>query len=385
MPLTLPPGTLPVVQFKPTVDLLVGGRVTDYRFDLLDSEENLIGVLDSVSPEGSLDWTTATAIKGGGSITVTDVDGHGIDWLNVRIRPAVLLSSDGGGPVAEYPLGVFLVSAPVRTMTAEGSTLAIELLDKLSILDQDIVTDDSLMPVSFVAPINANVIATVVDLIQGCGEATPALTPGAETLAASMVWEVGVPVLQIVNELLEAAGYFSLYTDGAGQYRADKYVAPSARPPIYEAANPFSAGESSLMSPEWTHDRDIYGVPNRYVAISQGSGETEGLIAVATNESPSSPYSFQARGRWITRTVTGVEATSQAELQTRAQMGLSGASAVTSALSIQHVFLPELRINQAVRFINPGIGLNLLCYVTKTDVPFDPTELCRTELREAVI
>jgi hypothetical protein len=200
-----------------------------------------------------------------------------------------------------------------------------------------------------------------------------------------MTWDVGTSVLQIINDLLEAAGYASLWTDGMGQFQATPYVSPANRPPVYEALSPFVKGDTSLMAPDWTKDQDIYSIPNRYVAISQGGGDAEALVAVETNTDPSSPFSYPSRGRWITRVVTGVEATSQADLQARAKMGLAQASSVTSGIAIQHLYLPDLQLNTTIRFVNPDADLDLLCYVTKTSLTFDPTSYCKSEIREAVV
>jgi hypothetical protein len=383
MPIILPPGLLPVpVLFEPE-EVLSGSRSTEYVFDLMDHTEQLIGSLTNVSG-GSIEWTSGTAIKAGGSITVTDL-GQQIDWLNVRIRPRCLVSSVGTEEPIETGLGVYLAAAPVEDWDETGRVWSVELLDKLSLLDGDIVTDLNGDPVTYVAPVGANVIQIVVDLIEGIGETAPAIVPDTKVLANSMTWDVGTSILQIINDLLEAAGYASLWTDGWGQFRAEPYVSPANRTPVYEALNPFSKGDGSLMGPKWRNDKDIYGIPNRYVAISQGSGDEESLVAVATNEDPSSPFSYQARGRWVTRVVTGVEATSQEDLEARALMGLSQASSVTAGISLEHVFLPDLLINRTVKFTNPDAGLDLLCYVTKTSVEFDPTALCKTEIREAVV
>lgn len=383
MPITLPVGTLPSpVLFQPD-EVLAGTRVTRYRFDLLDEEENLVGEIATVTG-GHLEWTSATAIKGGGSLTVSDTGGA-IDWLNCRVRPWALISSVGAETESEYPLGVYLAAAPVDEWDDFGRSWTVEMLDKLSIPDGDIVTDDEGNPVTFVAPIGANVIDTVISLLVGVGETAPAIEPDAKILAASLTWDVGTSVLQIINDLLETAGYASLWTDGMGQFRATPYVSPAERSPVYEGLNPFSKGDQSLMDPGWTNDHDIYSIPNRYVAISQGSGDAEAMVSVATNEDPASPFSYQSRGRWITRVVTGVEVTSQADLDTRAKMGLAQTSSVANGIQLKHVFLPLLKINETIRFRNPDAELDLLCYVTKTTVEFDPTALCSSEIQEASV
>lgn len=382
MPIPLPDGARPQpVLFQPE-EVLRGTRITAYRFDLLSPTEELIGPLDGVEG-GNVEWTAYTAIKGGGALDVLDRKQE-VDWLNVRVHPVALLSSTGLEEPTEVGLGIYLPAAPVEQWTALGRSWRVELLDKLTVLEE-IVTDEDGNPVTYVAPIGANVLALVVDLIQSLGETAPAIEPDAKVLTQSMVWDVGTSILTIINDLLQANGYGSIWTDGMGQFRVTPYVPPSARTPVYEALAPFTPGEQSLMSPEWTNDRDIYSIPNRYVAISSGSGDEEAMVAVATNEDPASPFSYQARGRWVTHVQTDVEASSQADLLARAQMGLAQMSSVTSGITISHVYLPDLRLNETVRFTNPAAGLDLLCYVTKTNVEFDPTALCQSEIREAVI
>lgn len=381
MPLELPAGLIPgPIPFVPTVT--ISPLVTEYRFDLLSNDEAVLGTLNGVEG-GSIDWQANASVKGGGSLDVTDV-GDGVDWLNVRIRPVAILGGGAGMTgVDERPIGVFIPAAPVENWNI-GRRWKVELLDKCSILDQDIVTDEDGNPVTFSVATGANVVDEVIALIIGGGETAPAISPADKATSGPMVWEVGTSRLRIINDLLAAANFFSLWVDNAGQFRVTEYDPPSERVPVYEANTPFSSGDDSLMNPAWDRDRDIYSVPNRYVVIGVGDGEFEAPVAVATNEDINSPFSFQSRGRWITQVVTGVEATTQADLESRARMGLSQATSVTSAITVTHAFLPDMRVNSVVRFKNPDADLDILCSVSSTSLPLNPTELCKTELREVV-
>lgn len=383
MPLILPDGLIATV--APSTDPLLGARVTSYRFDMLDTEENLIGTLSSAELGGSLSWDAYASIKGGGSIQVTDV-GQQIDWLNVRIRPTAILQRAGGGtdPVnTEVPLGVFLCTAPVEGWTATGRSWNVELLDKNSILDTDIVTDSNGDPVTYVAPIGANVIDVVKSIIADAGESSPAILTGDKVLSASMTWPVETTRLRIINDLLDAAGYASLWVDGAGQYQARPWITPALRIRVYDLLAPFSKGETSLMDPDWTRDRDFYGIPNRYVVVGVGDDTTEALTAVATNVDPNSPFSYPSRGnRWITSTEVGVEAVDQEALDLIAYRRLLAADSVSTSISVKHAFLPELLVNSTVMFTNPDAELSIVCSVLKTEIPFDPTGLCTSQLQE---
>jgi hypothetical protein len=150
------------------------------------------------------------------------------------------------------------------------------------------------------------------------------------------------------------------------------------------SANPFQKGITSLMAPEWTLDEDIYGIPNRYVVVGQGSEDTPPLVATAENINPASPFSYANRGRWITQVETGVEAVDQAALDQYARRQLSNATSVNQAIDVRHMLLPEVTINSVVRFVHPEAGVDSLFTVLKTTVTFDPLELAASSLQEVL-
>lgn len=385
MPLPLPDGLYATALPGDETALLGGTRVTSFRYELLDRDERFLGVLDSVAHGGSLSWSAQASIKSGGTIPVTD-PGRDIDWVHTRVRPVVLLSSGDTATLREVTLGVYLPAAPSEDWSDEGRSWSVDLLDKATILDQDVPTDSMGNATAYTAPAGSNVLALVAGLIQSSGEPTPALQPGSEVLQSALVFEPGTTKLKIVNELLDAANYFSLWVDGEGQFQATKYRAPQDRGVTYEMSAPFSRGSRSLMAPDWTRERDVWTVPNRYVAVSQGDGEEEGLVATATNVDPSSPYSYPSRGRWVTQVEEGVEATSLASLQAHAQRRLLAAAGVSSKIEVHHAYLPDLLVNSTIRFqYEQGLSsLDMLCTVQNTQVPLDPTALCKSTLREVI-
>jgi len=360
-------------------DTLPGAdRVTSWRVEVLDTNEELLGTLGGAQVGGSLEWVATASVKGGGRIQVQNLDEQEIDWLNVRLRPVVTLSDLAPDPdtlTVEMPVGVFLPSAPVTSWDSTGSGLDVELHDKCSLLDSDIWTDIDGVPATYIAPVGSEVLELVRDLIEATGESADSIEPDAALLLTStLTWDVGTTRLRIINDLLDAAGYFSLWVDGWGNFRATPYTAPTSRAPRFSVMAPFVVGPSSLWAPEWTADRDIYAVPNRVVAISQGDGETEALTSTSTNVDPDSPYSSVSRGRWITLVETGVEAVDQAALDTYAARRLTEVTSVTSTLTIKHAPLPGLNVNDAVRLINPWAEINSLAIVRRTMLPISCTE-----------
>ena len=366
-------------------EVLSGPRVTDYRIELLNTEDVKIGDLLSVRG-GSVDWDWNAEIQSGGSLDVVDIR-QDIDWLNTRIKITVLLEGagvfdSGANPV---PLGVFIPAVPKESWNATGRYWDVELLDKCSLLKSDIVTEAG-VPYTFSLAAGTNAITVVKMLIEDAGESSQAIEndPSA-TLSKPWTWDLGTDRLKIVNDLLRAVGYRSIFTDGNGFFRAVRYVPPADRPPVYELLTPFSKGENSLMSPDWARDRDIYSIPNRYVAIAQGSGDEPALVSTMVNLDPASPFSFPSRGRWITRVVTGVEASTQQALDAIAKRGLTMLTAVTTQIDVTNIFLPDIKVHNTVRFMNPDAQLDMLCVVAGVKVPLDPLALCTTDLREAAV
>lgn len=382
MPLPLPAGNIAIPLISGTDQALQGPRVTDYRFELLDQDEHLIGLLETVNG-GSVDWVSRTAIHGGGTLDVAD-PGTVVDWLNVRIRPVIIYARADTPPIQERTLGVFLTAAPVEAWTETGRTWQVELLDKLSILDRDIVTDGNGDPVTYSVDTGANIIDTVRTLIEDTGETTQAILDHAAVLSSPMTWDLGTARLKICNDLLDAGNFTSLWTDAAGQFQARPFVAPEDRAPVYSLLAPFVQGQTSLMAPSWSVDRDIYEVPNRYVAITSGSGDTPALTSVAENLDPNSPFSYANRGRWVTRVLTNAEAADQGALDAIARRGLTATTSVAAVVSVENVYLPDLLMNSTVWFRNTSADLAILCEVNKLTVPFDPLALCKTELLEVL-
>ena len=362
----IPAGTVPVRSLT-TDEILTGNRATSFRFDLLTSSEAPKGTLSGVSG-GSVDWTANASIKGGGSLSVADA-GQAVDWLNDRVRPVILV--DG---LDEIALGVFIFSEAPETWSDTGRTWAAALLDKTAILDQDAVD------ATYVLDAGTVITDAIATLITSTGETNTAITPSAATLAGALVWDPGTTKLRIVNDLLNVAGYFSLYTDGNGQFRAEPYVKPASRPIRWE----FLDGDTAIYSPDFTKDVDLFSIPNKFIAVGQGDGTTAALTSTATNDDASSPYSTVSRGRTITTVETGVEAADQTTLDNYAARRLIELTSPTSSVDVSHAFVPGMAVNNVVRLRSVPAGVDARHVVTKTKVSFDPTALATSTLQEVV-
>lgn len=264
----------------------------------------------------------------------------------------------------EYPLGLY-IPRPANPVvdTETGSSLTVNLYDRTFIPANDAVEQ------SFSVPKGSSLSAIVRGLLESSGEKT-AITDMSITTRTDMVWEAGTTKIKIINDILAAAGFFSLHCDFHGAYHIDPYVPPASRPIAYR----FAPSQTAIHLPKTAWEIDAK-VPNKIICVSQETGDSPALVAVATNESPDSPYSFQNQGVWVTETHTGVEAATQQVLTQIAQRYLS--TAASSATVERHMLATPLALNSLVLSQTGGREV-----VENIDIDFTPGELMKIITRE---
>lgn len=356
-----PDGVIPVVE---VLDPLTTNRLTTYTYELLDSNENLKGPLDGVKRGGSLTWRRDAVIKGGGQITVMDL-GQDIDWLSDRIRISTTVNG------VTWPLGVWIPTAPVEQWAGTRRTWTVDLHDKLTVLNEDGVVQ------TYYVDTDDDVLDAVLALIASAGESLVSATDIGATVESPMMWLSGTPKLTIINDLLNASGYFPLRVDRNGVFVIEPYVQPHDRPFAYE----FLDGAQSIYSDTFTRGLDNFAVPNRIIATTNGTEWVEGWIASAENEDPDSPYSYVNRGRWITRSYDNIDSVDVAALATWCKRKLADWS--NPSATEKFAFMPvPIDIYDAVRFRNVAATIDVRTTVEVVTVPLDGTALASAEVRE---
>lgn len=336
-------------------------RQAGYTVTLLDWGDHVVRRLDGVTG-GSITLSNSTRLRASGSLNLTEACGP-IDWMTQRVRIDYTANGQTWG------LGVFLLSAPARTYNEMGSTWSVDLSSPLAVPDADCV--DS----TFTVKAGSNLVGMVADILYESGLEHLSVTPSQAVATSDMIYDPGKSKLTIVNELLSAAGYWSAHPDGAGQIHLDPYVRPTARGVAYD----FREGAHSIHLPEWEREQDMAAVPNKVVFVSQGSADKAGLVGMAVNDDPSSPYSYPSRGRWVVETRTGVEAADQESITAQARRRLIDVSTPSAAITLQHMPVP-IQPNQVVVFTSQGHAARGV--VKEIEYTLDPTALVKTKLLE---
>lgn len=344
--------------------LLTSDRLESWSYRLLTSRDVTIGPLDGV--EGcDLTFNVNSTIRGGGSLTYS---GPPVDWMKHRIQ--VFYRCAAQGQEAEWPLGVFIPSAPETAYADLVEPVELELYDKLYLLDMNKNRN------SYSVPAGAIVTDRIRGILSGAGYAN-AVTDSTETLKSALAWPAGTSYLRIVNDLLAAINYFSVYADGNGIFRCEPYVRPQDRTPSFA----FRDDSQGIYSPQFSRLHDTFSVPNRFLAIGTVEGEALPPVAYATDDDPASPYSYESRNIRITEVEENVDATSPAVLQAYVDRRLSELQRSTRTLSISHLPIP-VQLNDVVTFTRDRHGISVTAVVQTLEMDSATGSLVRATLRE---
>lgn len=327
---------------------LRGPRATSYWVEMLDRSGAPIGNLDGTTDpatgarrpgliDGSLSYNVDSEIMGGGSLTIAAP--AGIDWHTVRFRPWVLVND------RRWPLGVYVPASPEHAYTATGKTATVSILDLTSIPASTRLT------ATWSTAAGTDPVAAVADRLAVLfGAPATVLTPTTKRTASAMTWPAGTTWLSVFNDLLTSVGYNRLWCDNLGQYRSEPWVDPATVEPEII----FAEGSDAIHAPEFTTTQDVAGVPNRMICTTAGDDTTPGMVAVATNTDPASPYSYQRRGRWVDAYRDGVEAADLATLNAYARKELTLNTSPPWYVTVSHYVIP-LRARNVVRFASADV------------------------------
>ncbi|HSG29505.1 MAG TPA: hypothetical protein VLA34_13580, partial [Candidatus Krumholzibacterium sp.] len=243
---------------------------------------------------GSISRNSTAKIHGTANLLIAAA----YNWENQRLRPYITLTDQTNGESYRWDLGVYLPETPMQVVGESPAVYEIEAYDKLIILDTP-------YGASYRIAASTSYVTAVQTLLDAAGVVHSIdTTEAATTLPTDLVWEISDKntYLSIVNDLLEAIGYVSLYTDRSGIFRSEPWTAPSGRSVVHH----YLADSDETIVARMGASQDLFDVPNKWVFVRNNPdpGETlpsEGAgIYTVTNQS-NGISSIDSRGRTKTR------------------------------------------------------------------------------------
>lgn len=266
-------------------------------------------------------------------------DTGNINYASGTLQPYVrlLLPPYGVNDWVEWPQGIFLLSSPSRVTNTVGAvTREVTGYDLLQGLSDDIVNPRYALGAGFSYYTQAYLLlqSSYLQTNYGLGFVGANNTT---TCPLSMEWPPGTSKLEIINSLLSAINYNSVYVDEDGYFQFQPYVLPAVRTSEYTYAD----NAQGLMLPDMEQDLDLFEIPNSWVLVASNPDQSV-ITATYTNSNPASPTSTVNRGRTIVsyQTVDETVVTSQSSLQTTVNNLAFQASQVFTEIQFSGGMLP---------------------------------------------
>ena len=204
------------------------------------------------------------------------------NFLTDRLRPVVILNGK------EYPVGIYVITTEEKYEEAGRPVSTVEGYSVLYLARQ------KKTETRYHIPRGTNYITAISDLLDTAGIGDVNSEATTYTLATDREdWDIGTPVLEIVNTLLEEISYRRAYVDLSGVVQLKKYTPPV----ITAAAHIYTEGKNSVISDRYRITDDRYNKANVFRLYCDNPDMDTVLVATAENNSEDSPFSTAHIGR----------------------------------------------------------------------------------------
>ena len=253
------------------------------------------------------------------------------DDLNDKYVRAYLIVTQGDEQ-DKIPLGTFIAQTPSTTFDGKVNSIGHDAYTPL------IELTEKQMPIGYAARKGDNVVERARSILLDASLRAPVgECSDSTTLTGDFLSDPQDTRLTFVSDLLVNAKY-SLGLDELSRviFVPDRDL--NAMQPRWT----YNDDNSSILYPDLSVSRDIFGVPNRVEVVFSSSSGTF-LTAEDKNEDENSIVSYQARGRWITyrdNSPDVVDGVTQGQLNDYDHKKLLDLSSVDFELSYKHGYCP---------------------------------------------
>lgn len=246
-----------------------------------------------------------------------------------------------------FPLGTVLVQTPSTDFDGRTPTVSLDAYTPLLELKENPP------PLGYSILKDANILEYAYQLARENARAPVVKTECSTALYYDFVADTNDTWLTFLIDLLSNAKYtFDLDEMGRILFSPKQEVA--SMQPVWTYDN----GNSSILYPNMSTDRDLYGIPN-VVEVTYSNGR-EFFHSRVVNDDPDSPTSTVNRGREITHRVSDPDLIgdpTENQIHEYANQLLRDLSSLEYTITYTHGYCP-VRVGDCVRINYPEAGIN---------------------------
>lgn len=259
----------------------------------------------------------------------------------------VYLVTVQNGVMERHPLGTFMVQTPAIQYNGKSKIISLDTYTPL------IELSEKKPPIGYYIAKETNIMQQAYMIMRENMRAPVVKADCDVDLYNDFVSQTEDSWLTFCNDLVSNAKY-ELDMDEMGRVLFSPRQEIAALQPIHT----FNDDNSSILYPELTVDRDLYGIPNVVeVLCSTNWGP---YYARAVNEDPNSPTSTVSRGREIIYRETSpkiIGNPTQGKVYEYANQLLQSLSSLEYKITYTHGYCP-VRLNDCVRLNYKRSGIN---------------------------
>ena len=275
-----------------------------------------------------------------GSATIETTESLGECYVRVY------LVATQNGVKEKHPLGTFLVQSPSTSFDGKIMTASMDAYTPL------IELKENPTPIGYSLSKGMNIMDMAYRLVREHARAPVFKTEHSKTLHDDFVSNTDDTWLTFLSDLIANAKYdFAL--DEMGRI----LFSPKQDTASLQPVQTFDDGNSSILYPTISTERDLYGIPN-IVEVVYSKGK-DYYFARVVNDDSNSPTSIQARGREILYRETDPDLVgdpTNKQIEQYAKQLLRNLSSLECTISYSHGYCP-VRIGDCVRINYKRAGI----------------------------
>ncbi len=260
------------------------------------------------------------------------------NFFTDRLRPIATVNG------VDYPLGVYVVTTEERS---EEDGRRIAALEAYSLL---YLARRKKIETRLHIPAGTNYITQITNLLTLAGITDMEADTTSYKFATDREdWDIGTPVLDIVNTLLAEISYKNAYVDLSGTVQLRRYAPPT----LSAVTHIYTEGVDSVIAPGYKITDDRYDKANVFRLYCDNPDMDALMVATAENNSASSPFSTVNIGRILhNEQVDNVP--SQTALQERANAMRDKSLQTTEEIEFYTAIMPDHVPNDVVAIQTGG-------------------------------